>query len=202
MSNGPPSIGVRRPRSAVRARPAGHDDRGERGERHGEEDPGDGNGSGEAADVDHGDRGDGGDRHRTFVLGPQVGADGQRHRGTRGDLADDEPPSGEMTPDGAELPAAVHVGAARLGVHRGELGRRRGVAEGDDRRDRQADQQPATGRARRRCPGGEHAGADHRTGTDDHGIAHAEPSLQRSVAGHAAGRGCAGVAHGVAGSSI
>ena len=180
MSNGPPSIGVRRPRSAVRARPAGHHDGGERGERHDQEDPGDGNGSGEATEVDHGDRDDGGDRHGAFMLGPQVGADGQRHRRTRRDLADDEPPSGEMTPAGAELPATVHVGAARLGVHRGELGRRGGVAEGDDRCDRQTDQQPATGGACRRCPGGEDAGADHRSGTDDHGVAHAEATLQRS----------------------
>ena len=172
----------------ARARPPGHHDGRERGERHGQEDPRDHDGSGEATEVDQGDGDDCRDPHRSRTLRPQIGADGQRHRRARGDLADHEPPSGEMTPTGAELPAAVHVGTARFRMHGGELGRRRGVAEGDDRGDRQTDEQPTPGGACRRRPGGEDTGADHGSGTDDHGVVQPEPSLERADAGHAADR--------------
>ena len=176
------------PEVRLRARPAGHHDGSERGERHGQEDPRHDDGSGEATDVDDGDRDDCSDRHHARMLGPQIGADGQRHRRARRHLADHEPPSGQMTPSGTELPAAVHVGTARFRVHGRELGRRRGVAEGDDRGDRQTDQQPSPGGACRRRPGGEDTGADHGSGTDRHGVAQPEPPLERADAGHAAGR--------------
>ena len=124
-----------------RARPAGDDDRGERRQCDREQALGDGDGAGQPADVDDRHGADRGDADEPRVIGPQVGAGGERERDARGGLADDEPPPGEVAPERAELTAGVDVGAARLRVHRGELGRGGGVAERDDRGDHETDEE-------------------------------------------------------------
>ena len=93
------------------------------------------------ADVDDRHGADRRDTDEPGVVGPQVGAGGERERDARGGLADDEAPPGEVPPDRPELTTGVHVRAARLGVHGGQLGRGRGVAERDDRGDHEADQE-------------------------------------------------------------
>ena len=75
--------------------------------------------------------------------GAGVGAEGERHRRATGGLADDEAPARQEAPQMSEPAPAVDVGAARLGVERGELGRGGRVAVGDDRGDPQPDEQPA-----------------------------------------------------------
>src|SRR5215218_9438159 len=56
-----------------------------------------------------------------------IGAEGERHRGARCGLADDEAPAGEEAPPLAEALAAVDVGAARGRILRRELRRGDGV---------------------------------------------------------------------------
>ena len=133
------------------------------------------------ADVDDRHGRDRGDADEPGVFGPQVGAGGERDRDARGGLADDEPPPGEVAPERAELATGVHVGAARLGVHGGELRRGGGVAERDGGGDDEADQHAGSGGVRGRAPGAEHAGADHRAGADGHRVGQPEAPLQRAV---------------------
>ena len=128
-----------------RVRPAGGDDRGECCQCHGEEALGDGDGACQAADVDERHDNDGGDGDEPCLAGPQVGAGGERDGDARGGLADDERPPGEVAPERTELVAGVDVRPSRFRVHRGELRRRGGVAEGDDRGDHQTNEQSGPG---------------------------------------------------------
>ncbi len=120
-------------------------------------------------DPDHGGHADG-----LGLLGPQVGADRQRHRHARGRLADDETPAGEVAPGRPESVPGVDVGAATLGVDGGQLGRGGRVAERHHPGDRQPDEQTGAGGLGGWSPCDEHAGADHRSGADHHGIGEAQ----------------------------
>ena len=162
-----------------RARPAGDDDRGERDQRDREQALGDDDGAGQPADVDDRHGRDRCDTDEPCVIGPQVGAGGERDGDARGGLADDESPPGEVAPDRPELATGVHVGAARLGMHGGQLGRGGGVAERDDCGDDETDQDAGAGGVGGRAPRAEHAGADHRPGADGHGVEQAQSPLQR-----------------------
>ena len=113
------------------------------------------------------------------MLRRQVAARGQRHRRARGDLADDEPPPGDVAPERPEPVARVDVRASRLRVHRGKLGRGGGVAEGDDGGDQEPDQHARPGRGDRRAPCAEHARTDHGAGADGHRGGETEPAWQR-----------------------
>ena len=109
--------------------------------------------------VDRGHRDDG--RHRDLVrVAPATRRlpDGQRHRRARGGLTDDEPPPGQIAPEGPQPLPAVDVGAARCRVPHGQPGRgqsrcRRPPARRSPARSAARIRRPAPpAPARRRCP--------------------------------------------------
>ncbi len=114
------------------------------------------------------------------MLRPGVGPDGQGHGGAASGLADHESPAGEIAPHGAEAAAPVHVRATGLGVAGCRLGRRRRVAVGDHRGDRETDEEAGSRGARCRSEGREHTRADHRSKADDHRITRAKVPLERA----------------------
>jgi hypothetical protein len=63
---------------------------------------------------------DGRDRHQSGLTRPHIGPDDECHGRARRCLADDESPAGQVSPEGAEAFAAVHVRAAGGRVARRE----------------------------------------------------------------------------------
>ena len=156
-----------------------HHDRGEHGEHDRDDDAGEQRRLLDAGVVDRRQRDHRGHRDGVRIRGPGVDSDRQRHGRARGRLADDEAPAGGVTPELAEPLAAVHVGSAGLRIQRGQPRGRRRIAVGDDRRDRQSDEQARPGRRCGRGQRDEDSCADHRAEPDRHGVDGAEPPLQR-----------------------
>ena len=138
--------------------------------------------------VDDGQRHDGGYGQRARARGRQVVSERQRHGGRARDLADHEPPAGQETPDIAEAPPPVDVGASGIGVERGERRRGDGVAVGEGAGDEQPDQHQVARGPRRRPDRREHAGAHHRAEADEDRVARPQPAGQ-ARRGRGVGRG-------------
>ncbi len=126
-----------------------------------------------------GDHGNDGDQSLSPPdVGDDIRAEGQRDGGTGRRLADEEGPAGGKAPPRSEPFSSVDVRAAGCRVDGGELSGRDGVAERHERCDHQTQQQPGARGSRRGAERREHAGADHRTQADEHGVAKAEPASQ------------------------
>ena len=130
------------------------------------------------------------------VRRPRVRADGQRHRGARRGLSNDESPAGQVAPEWAEALTSVHVRAARSRISRREPGRGHCIAVRDDRSDTEADQKSGSRSRGGRRKRGEDSGADHRAQADHDRVAQAEapsqPGLSHQIVPSADGH----VAHG------
>ncbi len=97
---------------------------GQRQQHDDDDDPRELRGAGDPEPVDRHERRHRGDGNRALPAGRRrVGREGEGHRGAARGLPDHEAPSGDESPPGSELRASVRVGAARGGVHRGELRR-------------------------------------------------------------------------------
>ncbi|CKR57131.1 Uncharacterised protein [Mycobacterium tuberculosis] len=119
-----------------------------------------------------------GDGHRVRLRGPHIEADRQRHRRTRCRLADHKAPARQVSPEVAQPHPAIHIGAPRGRVARGQPRRRDRIAVGHHRGHCQPEQQPRTGRVRGRGQGGKDSGTDHGPKPDHHRIQEPQPSPQ------------------------
>ena len=171
-------VAKHQPRSVGIAEAEDHHHHGrQHGQHHRHDDPGEQRRLFNPGVVQRGQRHDRGNRDRVRVARPHVVAHGERHGRARGRFADDEAPARGVTPEFAEPLAAVDVGAAGLRIAGGQPGRRRGVAVGDDGRDRQTEEQTRACRRCRRCQCHEDPCADHRPEPDRHRIGGSESPL-------------------------
>ncbi len=105
-------------------------------------------------------------------------AERHRHRRTTRELADDEAPPGDESPERAQSFAAVDISTARLGVHRGELRRRGCIAIGDQTGNREPNEKAISRSTGSRTECSEHTRTDHRPESDHDGVAGLQSSRE------------------------
>src|SRR5690606_18581329 len=98
----------------------------------------------------------------------------ERHGAEAGDLAHDESPAGKVSPERADHPPGVDIGATCLRETRRQLGRGGGIGEGDDCSEDEAPEETGTCHPGRRAEHGKHAGTDHGSETEDHCVEETE----------------------------